>query len=496
MEEVRRTWGNAYKPLLAQFIVRECIKARPRRPSTTRDLCNLANHFDVQFMQMYSKDVKPQPHTTLNIMKYLGDLITLTEVEGQRLSAHQVGGKGQPWTFVESSQATLCALGVLECTPSTSGFFQPTVDEQAQIIAFIGGVGSGKTSATRTAAQQANDQGIDVFGVNCASGNLKEAAEAQGNWAFDKASIVQVNSFEEYIANKESINEWQKEIGALAVLHIDDDVGCLLPQSTGQGIQEQRKIINQFYAGVRMPVNHHLVNVHTARQVQSMIPHISSLFIGSGGGKGLLGHLQADPASIEEAHVKGIENLQTGLADDFAVCKMSKTVQREAAVALHAGHEQMRQEAIATKLQKGADAIILTGPNRMRPVKIDGVGCKNGTWMYHVMSTSRLALTRSTYRRDELHSGFTGNIFVKIPAVNKEFYVVRRAEAGSGLGPDTVPDSKWFVPPPPPTPVEYKLGDFQGFGQSAVAEPTDDEDIDWEDGPVRYHHSHCLSLHN
>ena len=167
---------------------------------------------------------------------------------------------------------------------------------------------------------------------------------------------------------------------------------------------------------------------------------------------------------------------------------MGKAAQREAAVALHAGHEHMRQEAIATKLVKGANAIILTGANRMRPVKIDGVGCQDGIIKYHVKATNRAELSRVTYTREELHSGFTGNIFVKVPTTNKEFYIVRRAEEGSALGPVTVPGSKWFVPPPPSVPVEFTLDDFEGIGSQA-AESTDGEGIVWEGEQV--HHSHC-----
>jgi hypothetical protein len=260
-----------------------------------------------------------------------------------------------------------------------------------------------------------------------------------------------------------------------------------MPQSTGTGVQQQTKDIQQYFAGVRMPVSHHIINVHTAKQAQSMLSHISSLFIGCGGGKGLLGHLQRDPETIDDAHAQGIEDLLAALASDFAALKMGKAAQREAAVALQAGHEHMRQEAIATKLVKGANAIILTGPDRMRPVKIDRVGCQDGTIKYHVKATKG-QLTRNTYTREELHSGFPGNIFVKAPTTNREYYIVRRAEEGSALGPRTVPGSKWFVPAPPPTPVEFTLDDFEGIGSQA-AESTGGEDIVWEGEQV--HHSHC-----
>ena len=493
MEEVRRTWGPSYKTVLAQYIVRESIKQRPTRPSSLRQHCELANHFDGLYMKKHAKEVKPQPHTNLNFMKYMSELLASTEVDGKRMTAIQVGGKGQPWCFVESSQAAKCALGMLDCKPSASGFFQPTVDEQSQVIVFVGGVGSGKTSASRAAAGQAVDEGVNCVAVNCASGNLLQAAENQGNWAFGKNVIVQVNSFEEYLAHKLLVNAWQKEMNAEAVLHVNDDVGCVMPQSTGTGVQQQSKDINQYYAGVRMPVSHHLINVHTVKQAHSMLPHISSLFIGCGGGKGLLGHLQRDPATIDDAHAQGIDDLLTTLAPDFAVLKMGKAAQREAAVALHAGHEHMRQEAIATKLLKGSNAIILTGPNRMRPVKIDGVGCQEGTVKYHVKATNRAELSRVTYTREELHSGFTGNIFVKVPTTNKEFYIVRRAEEGSALGPGTVPGSKWFVPPPPSVPVEFTLDDFEGIGSQA-AESTDGEGIVWEDGQV--HHARCCCLND
>jgi hypothetical protein len=503
MSEIRRKWvadDPSYKDLAATFIVRECLALRLDASSTTTDLSAHANDFDDQYMTLHAKVEKPAPHNKLNILGFLMDNILSVEVNGKRIVGVQAGGKGQPWTFVESSRAGLCELGLLKFSQSTQPLVPPTVDEQTHIIAIVGRMGSGKTNALREAAQDLADQGLKHFAINCGSGNLKHAAEHQGNWAFDKDCVVQHNTFADYFANKVATNEWQKSINAPPVkappvAHFDDDIASLFPQSTGQGVVENRKLLSVYFSGARMPVGHHVINAHGMKQVAAIKHHLTLTYVAVGGARGLTGHLQADPTRMDEAHANGIKNIMLALGDDFVVAAISKIDQRGVATALHAGHEQMRQEAIATKLVTGAKATVLTGPDRMKPVKIVRVGTFKGTCMYEV-TAKKGQLTRNTYRREELYSGFTGNVFVQLPLSDNTFHVVRRAAPDSALGPRAVPDSHWFVPPPPPPPRVLSVHDFKGFGDQAVAESTDDEGIVWEDGPVRYHHSHCLSLHN